>query len=152
MAIEPWDPFREMTRAQHVIDRMMEEAFRPWGQAVGERFRSFPVDVYQTDADVFVKAALPGVRPEDVDVSVSGKTATITAERKETKEVKTEQYLYQELGLGRFTRQITLPTEVQTDKADATFEHGVLNLRLPKAVAAKATHLKVKAAATGPKA
>lgn len=153
MALELWRPMREMRRLSEEMDRMMEEAFGPFERRALEplpigRMRMFPVNVYQKDSDLIVEASLPGVRPEDVDVSVLGRTLTIRAERKETREIREEDYYYREMGAGRFIRQIALPTEVQADKGEANYENGVLRLRLPTTQAAKEAHLKIKAATT----
>jgi len=148
MAIELWRPMREMRRLTEEMDRLMEEAFRPLERRGLEPVTSrriFPLNVYQKDNDVIVEASLPGIRPEDIDVSVSGRDLTIRAERKESKEVKDEDYYYREIAAGRFMRQVTLPTEVQPDKGEATYENGVLRLRLPVTEAAKETHLQIKA-------
>lgn len=148
MAIELWRPMREMRRLTEEMDRLMEEAFRPFEGRMLEPLpigRAFPLNVYQKDNDVVVEASLPGIRPEDIDVSVSGRNLTIRAERKESRETREEDYYYREMRAGRLMRQVTLPSEVQPDKGEASYENGVLRLRLPVAEAAKETHLKIKA-------
>jgi len=149
MAVELWRPMREMRRLAEEMDRMMEEAFgpierRPWEMLPGVRMRLFPVNIYKKNNDVIVEASLPGIHPEDVDVSISGRTLTIRAERKEAKEIKEEDYYFHELMAGSLFRQLTLPVDVQAEKADATFENGMLRLRLPVSPAAKEAHIKVK--------
>mgnify|MGYP005843894005 CR=1 FL=1 len=149
MAIELWRPMREMRRLAEEMDRMMEETFgpierRPWEMLPGVRMRLFPVNMYKKNNDIMVEASLPGIRPEDVDVSVSGRTLTIRAERKEAKEIREEDFYCHEMAAGSFFRQMTLPVDVQADKAEATFENGLLRLRLPLSPAAKEAHIKVK--------
>ena len=151
MAIEMWRPMREMRRLTEEMERLMEETFGPFEFRIREmlpaaRMRFFPVNMYQKNNDLIVEASLPGVRPEDVDVSITGRTLTIRAERKEAREVKEEEYYCREMVAGRFFRQLTLPAEVQADKAEANYELGMLRLRLPLAEVAKESHIKVKAA------
>lgn len=152
MAMEIWRPMREMRRLTEEMDRMMEEAFGPFGRRTWEmlpmRMRDFPINVYHKDNELHVEASLPDVRPEDVDVTISGRTLTIRAERKETKEVKEEEYFRREWMAGRFFRQVTLPAEVQADKAEASYENGVLHLRLPYTAKIAESHIKVKGIGT----
>ncbi|MBI4322056.1 MAG: Hsp20/alpha crystallin family protein [Chloroflexi bacterium] len=151
MAVEIWRPMREMRRFADEMERLMEEfpfERHLWEPMLGARMRVFPVNLFRRDNDLVIEASLPGIRPEDVDVSVAGRTLTIRAERKEAAEVKEENYYYRELGVGRFFRQITLPIDVQADKAEASYENGVLRLRLPSVAAAKEAHIKVKAIPT----
>lgn len=149
MSLELWRPMREMRRLTEEMERMMEEALEPFERrwerpSVLTRF--FPVNMYRQNNDLIVEATLPGIRPEDVDISVSGRTLTIRAERKEEKERREEDYYYREVEAGRFYRQLTLPADVQADKAEARYENGVLRLRLPMSGAAREAHIKVKAA------
>jgi len=149
MSLELWRPMREMRRLTEEMERMMEEAFEPFERrwerpSIVTRF--FPINMYRQNNDLIVEASLPGVRPEDVDISVAGNTLTIRAERKEEKERKEEDYYYHELQAARFSRELTLPADVQADKAEARYENGMLRLRLPISGAAKEAHIKVKAA------
>ena len=142
-----WDPFRELSQMRDTMDRLFERGFnRPWRMLtwdVGEGF--FPVDVYETDEDVVVKASLPGVKQEDVHISVTGDTLTIKGETKEEREEETPNYYRQERHYGAVQRSLTLPVRVDADKADATFENGVLSLRLPKAPEVRPKTIELKA-------
>ena len=102
-------------------------------------------DRYQTANDVVVKASLPGFKPEEVDISITGDTLTIKGEHKDEKEVKDEDYFYKERRYGSFSRSLILPIQVQSDKAEAVFEDGILTLTLPKAEEIKPKQIKVKA-------
>ncbi len=102
------------------------------------------VDVYDEADAVVVKADLPGMAKEEVDVSVSGSTLTIKGERKKEEEVKDTDYYRWERSYGAFSRTIDLPAEVRTDEAKATFQEGVLEVRLPKTEAAKKKPITVK--------
>ena len=146
MAMIRWEPFREMMTLRNAMDRLFEESFvspsRLWPEVgVGE----LAIDMYQTANDVVVKAALPGLKPEEVDISITGDTLTIKGERKEEQEVKQEDYFYKEHRYGGFSRSIAIPVQVKSDKAEALFENGVLTLTLPKAEEIKPKQIKVKA-------
>jgi HSP20 family protein len=104
-----------------------------------------PVDLYETNENVIVRASLPGVKPEDIDISVSGGVLTLKGESKEDHEETTENFYRRERRHGTFLRQFTLPSEVDPARADAVFEQGVLKLTLPKAEAAKPKTIKVQA-------
>jgi len=103
------------------------------------------VDIYETKDDVVVKASLPGVKPEDIEVSVVGDTLTIKGEVKEEKDIKEENYIRKERRYGSFCRSFTLPVSVDADKATAEFENGVLTLTLPKAEEVKPKTIAIKA-------
>jgi len=140
MTMIRWEPFREMMTLRNAMDRLFEESFvRPsrfWPD-VGRG--ELPLDMYQTANDVVIKAALPGVKPEEVDISITGDTLTIKGEHKEEQEVKQEDYFYKE---HRYS--VTIPVQVKSDKAEAVFENGVLTLTLPKAEEIKPRQIKVK--------
>jgi HSP20 family protein len=104
------------------------------------------LDMYETDTDVVVKTALPGVTPDDVEVSVLGDTLTIRGERKGTGAGRRKAPVHhRESSYGRFFRAVTLPALVKAEEAKAEFENGVLTLTLPKAEEAKPKSIKVQA-------
>jgi HSP20 family protein len=92
-----------------------------------------------------VKAALPGLKPEDVSIDITSETLTIRGENKAEQEIKKEDYLYQERRYGAFSRSLVLPSGLKPDKAEATMEDGVLTLTIPKAEGVKPKAIKVKA-------
>lgn len=127
-----WDPTREAVSLREAMDRLLGESFiRPW-PSLGMFFEgeALTVDVYETDDEVVVEAAVPGVKPEEIDVQVTGNVLTIKGERKEEKKEEKASYISQERRFGSFSRSVTLPTDVNVDKAKAEFEHGVLTLTL----------------------
>jgi HSP20 family protein len=146
MTMIRWEPFREMMSLRNAMDRLFEESFvrpsRVWPEL--ERGELL-VDMYQTANDVVIKAALPGVKPEEVDISITGDTLTIKGEHKAEQEVKQEDYFYKEHRYGAFSRSIPIPVQVKAEKAEAVFENGVLTLTLPKAEEVKPKQIKVKA-------
>ncbi len=140
-----WDPFRGLPLSR-AMDRLMEEAFvapwRMWDSASGYLM---PLDVYTTDNAIIVQAAVPGIKPEDVEITVEGRTVTIRAESKAADEKKERNYLLKEHRQGAFSRSIELAIPIQSDKAEATFEDGLLKLNIPKAEEIKPKVIKVKA-------
>ena len=102
-----------------------------------------PVDVIETKDQIVVKAAVPGVKPDEVDVSITGDTLTIKGETKAEEKFEEGSYLRKERRFGAFQRTLTLPVNVVADKARAEFENGVLTLTLPKTEAVKPKSIKV---------
>jgi len=147
-----WDPFGETLSLRQAMDKLFEDAWvRPWSQFAGrdgEGLMTLPLDVYETGDDVVVTATVPGVKPEDIDITVQGDLLTIRGETKSDESVGDEKYHRRERAFGRFSRQVVLPTSVDSGKAEATFEHGVLHLRLPKAEAAKERRIQVTGTTT----
>ena len=142
-----WEPMRDMVTLRDAMDRLFDEAFtRPWGLTDGGRGMGMPaVDMYQTEDDVIVKTAIPGIKPEDVQISVTGDTLTIKGETKEDSDDKQKAYHIREQRWGSFERTLTLPTDVKADKAQAEFENGILTITLPKAEEVKPKTISVKA-------
>ena len=138
MSMIRWDPSRDLVSLRQAMDRLFEESFvRPSGFTLELGGGNIPIDIYQTENTVEVKATLTGVKPDEVDISITGDTLTIKAERKEEKEVKENRY-------GMVSRLITLPVEVKAEKAEATFENGVLSLTLPEEVKPKQVKVQAK--------
>ncbi len=146
MSIVRWEPFRDVLTLRDAMDRLFEESFvRPragWLGAPG--LGRLDLDIYETKDDLVVKAAVPGVRPEDVDITVTGDTLTIKGETKEETETKKGNYYRKERRYGQFARSVSLPVAVKSDKAEARFKDGVLTLTLPKAEEAKPRVIKIK--------
>jgi HSP20 family protein len=145
MAIQRWEPFQEMVTLRNAMDRLFEDSFvRPtswWSDGEG----TLALDMSQTENDVIVKASLPGFKPDEVDISITGDTLAIKAEHKEETESKEGGYFLKERRYGSFARVVNIPVGVKSEKAEASFENGVLTLTLPKAEEAKPKQIKVKA-------
>jgi HSP20 family protein len=143
-----WDPFNDTLSLRDAVKRLFEDSFiRPdtwltgWeGQQLG-----IAVDVVDTQEDIVVTASVPGLKPEDLDISLTGDTLTIKGELKVEQKVEEANYVRRERRYGSFQRTLSLPTMVQADKAKAEFENGVLTLTLPKAEEVKPKTIKVKA-------
>lgn len=138
-----WDPFRELLDMRRDWDRVFDNSFfRP---LTTNGWHAPRVDMYQTNDDVVVEAAMPGIKAEDVDIQVTGDMLTIKAERKEEQERKDATYHMREQRYHAYARSLMLPTAVKADKAVAEVKDGVLHLTLPKAEEAKAKTITVKA-------
>ncbi|OQA04162.1 MAG: Spore protein SP21 [bacterium ADurb.Bin400] len=141
--LDPWRPFRESLPLRDAVDRLLSESFitpRTVGPAMPK------VDIRERKEDVVVRAELPGVKEEDIDVEVSSDgVITISGEKKEEKEEKEEGYFYKETYSGSFSRTFSLPTEVVADKAQAEVDGGILTVTIPKAKPEKTQKLKISA-------
>ena len=142
------DPFRDMMSLRDAMDRLFEESFvRPFGgwPLLSGGPQSLALDMVETDESLVVEASLPGISPDEVDISVVGNILTIKGEHEEKKEEKEEgKYHFLERRYGAFQRTVTLPADVSADKADASFQNGVLKLTLPKVEEAKPKRIEVK--------
>lgn len=102
------------------------------------------VDVYQTPTDIVVTSTIAGVNPEDLDVEITRESVTIRGKREREETVSSDDYFYQECYWGRFSRSIILPQEIDADKANATFNNGILRVELPKLDKQRVRKMKVK--------
>ncbi len=142
-----WEPFRDLVSLREAMDHLFEESVvRPragWPVPVGAD--ALAVDMYETDDAIVVKSAVPGVKADDLDISIVGDTLTIKGETKFEEEVKEENFIHRERSYGSFCRSLAIPFPVVAGKAEAEFENGVLTLTLPKAEEVKPKAIKVKA-------
>jgi HSP20 family protein len=144
MAIERWDPFREAISLRDAMNSLLQDSFvRPGGSASGGGTLTLPLDVCETENEFVIKASLPGVKPDDVQITVHGDTLTIRAEGKVEEEKKGEHWHLRERRFGAFQRSVSLGSPVSADRATAHHEHGVLTLTLPKAEEAKPKQIKI---------
>lgn len=141
------EPFTEMAGLRRAMDRLFNDRFfAPHRLFTLDTEDITPyIDVYHTDKEVVVKASLPGVKPDDVDISIDGDCLTVKGETKEEERGEQENYLYRERRYGAFCRTIALLDGLMTDKAEASFENDILPLTIPKAKEAKPKRIKVKA-------
>lgn len=143
-----WDPFAEMADLRREMDHIFGEFFgrTPSSMAATEAMWSPLVDIHETKDSFLLMAELPGVKQEDVEVSVEGDTLTLKGERKREAEVKEDQYHRIERSYGRFERSILLPSVVDPNRVKATYRDGVLEVQLPKKEEAKPKAVKIEAA------
>lgn len=144
-------PFGELVSLRQAMDRLFEDSFvrpRMWaGQALESS--SLALDARLNADELLVQASLPGVKPEDVEITIENGTLTITgATRSESRE-ESDQYLMQEIRRGNFARSVTLPNGLEVDKAQATFENGILSLRIPRAEQVKPRTIRISPTTDG---
>lgn len=143
--ISPWRPFKELDQIRREIDRLWDSFFERKPARVEGVSEWFPsLDVSETDGAYVVKVEVPGIDPKDIDISLMDHLLTIKGEKKQEKEEKEENYHLVERSYGSFTRSIRLPSQVQSDKIDATYKNGVLKITLPKTEEAKKKEIKIK--------
>ncbi len=142
--LAPWRPNREISTLRREMDRLFEDFFGDKGGFLAEAGKWMPaVDVSETDDNIIVKAELPGMKSEDIDVSVQGDVLVIKGEKKEETEEKKENFHLIERRRGEFARSIRIPVPVDQDKVSAKYENGVLAVTLPKKEESKAKQIKV---------
>lgn len=140
-----WEPFRETRRLHDMLDRAMDRSLLDNWFLDGGSTGHLALDLFQTDDELVVKANIPGLKPEDIDISVSGDTLTIQGEINQETDSDNAQYMLRERRYASFARSVTLPSTVEAEHAKAEFEHGVLTLTLPKAEEVKPKRISVKA-------
>ena len=145
---DEWSPLRDIMVFRDEMDRLFENFFSPWGlrrrRVSGEVVWAPEVDVYEDENNVIVEAEIPGLKAEELDISVTGNTITLRGEKKGEKEKKAKNYHLLERTYGSFERVIELPTEVEAPKAKAKLKNGVLEVVLPKVAEAKPKQIKVE--------
>ena len=179
MSMTRWDPFDDLMSLREAMNQLIESSYiRPRsGTMTGSQQggRSLPLDVYETNNDVVVKASMPGVKPDDININLHGNILTITGEIKSEQSQPSSQgqsqtqgqsqkqgqgtsqsqgqssqnqqgnvnYHRQERFFGRYFREVMLPEDIQGDKAQANYEHGVLTITFPKSEQSKPRQIKV---------
>lgn len=128
-----WDPWRELLNMRDELDRLFERFFTPMEVESREITWSPSVEMYETDKDLVVKAELPGLSSKDVDITLTDEALIIKGEKKESEEVKGENYYRKETRYGSFHRTIPIPIPIEKENIKASFKDGILEIRLPKA-------------------
>ncbi len=142
-----WDPFGEALSLRDAMNRLFEQAvLQPSGETRTQRDGGFvpPLDVHESQDAYTIKVSLPGVKPDDVNIQYQQGTLTISGEAQEEQSREQGSYHLRERRSGRFSRTLHLPDMVNADKAEASFEHGVLTLRMPKAEETKPRRIAVQ--------
>jgi HSP20 family protein len=151
----PWRPLAEMSRWQRDMERMFGNFFtgrvhplfdeRWWpGSSLGPQESSLDLDLYEDKDAIVVKAELPGMSKDDIQISITDNVLTIKGEKKKQEADEGQDYYRAERVYGSFIRTVSLPTEINPEKVQATFRNGVLEIRLPKSEQAKKKEIKVK--------
>ena len=149
MARSGFSPLRDFMSLRDGMDRLFEDRWISPGSwltwsPMGTNF--LPLDVYETSDDVVVRATVPGVGPDGIDIQFQGGVLTIRAKSEEQDIPEGATWLVHEVTPGEYIRQVTLPRAIDADRAETTFEHGLLTLSLPKTADAKPKQIKVGSA------
>jgi HSP20 family protein len=144
-------PSSELVSFRNMLDRLFDDAtFRPmaWGGSAETRL---PLDITSSEDAIVIEAALPGIRPEDVEITVHQDNLIIGVKEQAERETREGERVYRELRRSAGTRTLTLPSGLDTDRAEATFENGMLKLFIPRAEAAKPRQIAVTQVSSEPK-
>jgi HSP20 family protein len=148
MALARWTPYRDLMSVRDEMNRVFNEAF---GRGTNDESSWFsgtwapPVDIYETDGALVLKAELPGFSKDDISIELKENTLVIKGERKHEDEVKEGNYHRMERTYGAFQRSFVLPTTVDREKVNASYKDGILELRLPKMLEAQPKRIAVSA-------
>ncbi len=161
MALQRWDPFAEMRRFHSYFDRRRPSypvtqypvtQYPVTGHQAVKNSWYIPLDAVEEGDDFLVHASVPGLKPENIEVTIEDGILSIKGETKEEHEVKEGEYLMRERRSGSFHRSVRLPDTVDADKAETGYENGVLTIKLPKAEAKKAKRLEIAVGKGSPEA
>jgi HSP20 family protein len=148
MAVDKWSPLKELEDMRRDMDRLFDEFTKParrrriWPKSEGLVIPS--IDLYDSKTDIVVKIELPGVRREDIDLTITKDTLTLKGEIKKDDDVQEEDYSISERMFGSFSRTIALPFEVESEKAQATMNNGLLEIVIPKREEARPKEVKIE--------
>jgi HSP20 family protein len=143
------NPFGELLSLRQAMDRLFDDSFIRPGTLGGDGQNPLALDVYSNEDAIVIEAALPGVHPEEVDISILGDTLTISGRTDDERKSEESGYSYREIRRGTFSRSVTLPGGLNADAATASFEHGLLRLSIPKAEEAKPRQIKINPVTNG---
>ena len=145
MAIVKYNPFRELRTMQDQMNRMLDMAWnREFGEELKEGVWQPPVDIYEDEDSVVIKAEVPDVDQKDIEVRIENNTLTLKGERKHSSEIKKENYYRVERYFGQFQRSFSLPQSINQDKVQASCEKGILTITLPKREEVKPKQISVE--------
>lgn len=144
MVLQRWDPFVEFGRMHTLFDRRRRGhgLSRPDGQRPASW--AVPIDVVEEEDSIVIKASMPGIAPEDIDVTVEDDVVTVKGHIEDEREERNGSYLARERKVGRFYRSVRLPDAVEADKAKTSYEHGVVSITFPKQESRKPKRLEIK--------
>lgn len=139
--------FERLTGSSSVAEEFEEEALTSppaeWAPETNEEAQ-LTIDVFETPENIIIKSMVAGVKPDDLDVTITHEMVTVKGHRKEEERVEREKYFYQELYWGSFSRSVLLPKEVDPDKVEAVIKDGILTIKIPKINKEKVQKVKIK--------
>jgi HSP20 family protein len=140
-----WEPFRELSSLQNRVNRLFRESYGPEGREESLITSTFAplVDVYEDAHQVSLKIEIPGIDEKDIDIQVENNTLTVQGERKFEKEEKEENFRRVERQYRSFTRTFTLPSTIDSERVQASYDKGILKVKLPKKAEAKPKQIKI---------
>lgn len=139
-----WDPMSDFNSLSRMMDRLWENSLLTGPRMLPVENWGVSMDVLENDDNFIVRATLPGVLPEDIDVTFTNNTLTVRGEVEQDEAAEGEQYHLRERRYGKFSRSITLPTRIDADNIQADYQAGILTLTLPKVEEVKARRISVK--------
>jgi len=151
MSIIRWEPLRDLVSTHDHFNQLFNETFaRAFGDQKEVSLRTWvpPVDICETEDSLVLKAELPGIKPDDVEIRVEDNTLYLKGERKFEKEVKDENFHQVERSYGSFSRSFSLPSSIDSDKVKAEYQNGILTLTMPKREEAKPKTIKIDVSKT----
>ena len=155
-SVTRWDPFRDLLAIQDEMNTLFNRAYgeREQGEGAGPRARAWApaLDISEQKDAYVVSVELPGIKPEQIDITLEDGLLTLSGERSFQQESSEQQFHRVERRYGSFRRSITLPSQVQANAIEAHFEDGVLTVRVPKAEEAKPKKIQVQVGGTGQRA
>jgi len=151
MSVVKWSPMKELEDMRRDMERLFEEVFEPsrrrrhWWPKSPEGGGVIPnIDIYDRKTEIVVRAEIPGAERDKIDLTITKDNIAIKGEVKRDEGVKDEDYFAREISWGNFARTVALPSEVESEKAKATFRNGILEIILPKKEEAKPKEIKVE--------
>ncbi len=139
-----WNPFREIAAMQSMMDRFFDDAWRNFGASAGVNMLA--LDVSETDEAYYIHASVPGLKPEQININLQDGILTINAELPQPETTDGTRWVMQERVYGKFSRSLTLPQAVDSEKVEAAYDNGVLTLTLPKLPSAQPRQIPIKTA------
>jgi HSP20 family protein len=140
-----WDPFQDMLKLRNAVDRMVEDVYSGESGLTRPSTWRLALDVAENEDEFIVKASLPGIKADDIEITYTENTLTIKGEVEHAKEINESQYHMRERRYGTFARSITLPSKVKTEAIEANYEDGVLTVHMPKTEEVKPKRIAIKA-------
>ena len=139
-----WDPFREMASLREEMDRVFDSLYGRYPRERAEISWAPPLDIEETENEITVRAEIPGMKKEDIKISLTGDTLCISGERRHEQEQKGKTYHRIERAYGRFMRSLVLPNDVQADRVKAAYNDGILELTMPKSEKARVREISIE--------